>query len=116
MSKDLKQLLVIYTLVIITIIGFCFYYVWYTTPHVVAAGATQGQCAGYPDGICESCTLGQCTGKDATPPNPNRPYFDGYGNEFTYNGTLMSIGLCNGSGNPYCPQPSQPTPTPFIGK
>src|SRR5579884_220926 len=25
----------------------------------------QGPCAGYPNGICESCTIGQCGGKDA---------------------------------------------------
>lgn len=46
--------------------------------------------------------------KDPTPPDPNRPYYDGWGNEFSYDGTLMHANCPNvpdpitGKDNPYC--------------
>jgi len=52
-----------------------------------------GPCAGYPGGKCESCTLpNSCTGKDATPPDPDRPYYDQYGNKYDYMGNLIEYG------------------------
>lgn len=34
---------------------------------------------------------GDCLpGKDAAPPNPDRPYFDQYGNQYDYQGNLIS--------------------------
>lgn len=51
-------------------------------------------CAGYPNGVCESCTIGQCGGKDKdienSLPDPNRNYFDGQGNEYTWDGKLVT--------------------------
>lgn len=44
-------------------------------------------------------------------PDPNRPYFDLWGNEFTYNGTLLKAAPCvtdpiSGQQNPIsCPMP-----------
>ena len=96
---------------------------------------TCGKCAGYPNGVCESCTIGQCGGKDAcdpnalpadyeecqkdtTPPDPNRPYFDGWGNEFDYMGNLIKAAPCTTDPiskvpNPYsCPIPTPVVPTP----
>lgn len=48
-----------------------------------------GPCAGYPNGVCESCPDNSCTGKDQTPPDPNRPYYDDQGNKYDYKGNLI---------------------------
>lgn len=79
---------------------------------------TCGKCAGYPNGICESCTIGQCGGKDTTPPNPNRPSFDVWGNEFDYMGNLINAAPCttdpiSKQPNPYSCTPPQ-TPAPVV--
>lgn len=87
-----------------------------------APSQPQGQCAGYPNGQCEfnpaiSQWLAQTGGKDGTTSsdkcydtsqclNPDRPYFDGWGNQFDYQGNLISVGSCTASNpagpNPYC--------------
>lgn len=70
--------------------------------------ANSATCAGNPNGVCEFNPHGALV-KDPTPPNPNRPYFDAWGNQFTYNGKLIDTGQCpytdpiNGQPNPYCP-------------
>lgn len=110
----MKTLAIIWTLVII-VGALAFSFINYATAPV---HADQGVCLGYPDGVCESCTIGQCNGKDITPPDPNRPYFDGWGNEFSYNGSLIKAAPCttdpiNHQPNPYsCNTPmSQSPPT-----
>jgi hypothetical protein len=68
-----------------------------TAPQSCAPNATSqdpcklGQCFGYPYGVCESCqTPNSCTGKDPNDEtDPNANYYDLWGNEFTYNGTLI---------------------------
>lgn len=109
----------------------------------------EGTCFGYPHGVCESCTIGQCPGKDACDPNslpivyeqcqkdsqkgcastgcsdPKRPYFDGYGNQFDYQGNLLHANCpytdpISHKDNPYCAPisaPFVPIMTPdFVGK
>lgn len=121
-----KIINIVFVLAVISaLIGFLFFSTDIVAGLPITDPTGQGQCAGYPNGICESCqTPNSCSGKDATPPNPDRNYFDGWGNEFTYNGTLISVGSCDSntpSGvNPYCPvaNNTQTTATvqPFIGK
>ncbi len=54
------------------------------------SGECRPYCAGYPNGVCESCTIpGSCEGKDPTPPDPDRPYYDGAGNKYDYQGNLI---------------------------
>lgn len=58
--------------------------------------------------------------KDPTPPDPNRPYYDLWGNQFSYDGKLLHAACPNvpdpisGKGNPYCAP--QPEPADFGGK
>lgn len=39
--------------------------------------------------------VSQASDKDPTPPNPNRPYFDMWGNKFTYDGQLITAACPN---------------------
>lgn len=46
-------------------------------------------CAGYPNGVCESCTLpGSCPGKTDGTPDPDRDYYDAAGNLYDYQSNL----------------------------
>jgi hypothetical protein len=50
--------------------------------------------------------------KDPSPPNPDRPYYDGFGNQFKFDGTLMHATCPNvpdsvtGQNNPECVCPA----------
>jgi hypothetical protein len=67
-----------------------------------------GQCFGYPYGVCESNPNQSHTQKDQTPPDPNRPSYDLWGNEWTATGTLIHATCPNvkdpisGKDNPEC--------------
>lgn len=101
-----------FVLVVLAIVGFVFFGDDIVAGMPVHADPATSQCAGYPNGVCESCTLGQCTGKDATPPDPNRPYFDGCGNEYDYMGNLIAPATVNTPGCPTIDQTPVVTPPP----
>ncbi len=60
----------------------------------------------------DKCTDARCL------PNPNRNQFDLWGNEFDYQGNLLTVGTCpytdpiSGKPNPYCAA-TQPTGCPW---
>lgn len=71
-----------------------------------------GQCFGYPYGVCESNPNQGSITKDPTPPDPNRPYYDLWGNEFDYQGNLIQastecIDPISGAVNTYNPSCQQ---------
>lgn len=70
--------------------------------------AQAAECAGNPDGKCEFNQNGALD-KDPTPPAANRPYFDACGNQYDYQGNLIS----QGSG---CPTTTPPTPVYIDGE
>lgn len=59
--------------------------------------------------MASSPTLVPSSDKTISLPDPNRPYFDMWGNKFDYMGNLIYIGNCpyidpiSNEPNPYCP-------------
>lgn len=108
MEQVIKRI-IIFIIVICTLFALVFF-----VGNHLAHADSNGKCAGYPNGVCESCTLGQCGGKDAIPPNPDRTYFDGCGNEYSYNGVLIKAG--NGCPTTTTVESTTNNLQPFIGK
>lgn len=82
------------------------------TENVQQTSLPTGTCVGNEaDGGGDACEFNPngALSKDPTPSDPERPYFDLWGNEFTYDGQLMHISTecvdpISNEPNPYCSQ------------